>query len=93
MAAIVADDGLDLAGLRRYLVERLPPYARPVFLRVRRDMELTTTFKHTKNALVREGYNPALVKDALYFNDAKGNAFTPLGRALHDAIRFGQVRP
>ena len=93
MAAIVADDGLDLAGLRTHLVERLPHYARPVFLRVRRDMELTTTFKHTKHALVREGYNLALVKDPVYFNDAKGNAFTPLGRALYDAIRVGQVRP
>jgi fatty-acyl-CoA synthase len=32
MATIVTDDGLDLAAFRTHLVDRLPEYARPVFL-------------------------------------------------------------
>ena len=35
MAALVAEKELDLAGLRQHLASRLPPYARPLFLRMR----------------------------------------------------------
>jgi fatty-acyl-CoA synthase len=38
MATIVAGDPLDLAALRTHLIDRLPDYARPVFLRVRDDL-------------------------------------------------------
>src|SRR3981189_760089 len=39
MATIVTDDGLDLTAFRAHLVERLPDYARPVFVRVRDELE------------------------------------------------------
>src|SRR6185503_10150128 len=48
MAAIVADDNLDLTGLRDHLASRLPEYARPVFLRVQKNMDMTATFKQKK---------------------------------------------
>ena len=90
MAAIVADDRrLDLAALRTHLVDHLPDYARPVFLRVRDDLAVTTTFKHTKSALVREGYDPAAIDDALYFDDRERQAFVRLDKALYDRIQNG----
>jgi len=93
MAAIVADDGLDLAAFRTHLVDRLPEYARPVFLRVRDDLEVTATFKHTKSALVREGYDPIAIGDAIYFNDRERQAFVRLDKALYDRIQTGQRSP
>jgi fatty-acyl-CoA synthase len=92
MATIVSDDGLDLAALRTHLADRLPEYAHPVFLRVRDDLEVTATFKHTKNALVRDGYDPVAIGDALYFNDRERQAFVRLDKPLYDRIQFGQVR-
>ena len=92
MATIVAGPGLDLAAFRTHLVDRLPDYARPVFLRVRDDLEVTTTFKHTKSALVREGYDPAVVGDAIYFNDRERQAFVQLDKSLYDRIQSGRVR-
>ena len=91
MAAIVADDRLDLAALRTHLIDRLPDYARPVFLRVRNDLEVTATFKHTKSALVREGYDPGAVRDAIYYNDREGQAFVRLDQSLYDRIQIGQL--
>jgi fatty-acyl-CoA synthase len=92
MATIVADDGLDLVAFRGHLVERLPDYARPVFVRVRDELEVTATFKHTKGALVREGYDPVAIRDAIYFNDREGPAFVRLDKSLYDRIQSGQVR-
>ena len=62
------DSDLDLAALRAHLTPRLPHYARPLFLRIRNEMEVTATFKYTKADLVRQGYDPAATSDAIYFN-------------------------
>src|SRR5438445_8769085 len=41
MAILVACEELDLAALRTHLIQRLPEYAVPVFLRIRKDIEIT----------------------------------------------------
>jgi fatty-acyl-CoA synthase len=93
MATIVAGDRLDLAAFRTHLVDRLPDYARPLFLRVRDELDVTATFKHTKSALVREGYDPAATGDAIYFNDRERQRFIRLDKSLYNQIQSGQVRP
>jgi len=92
MATIITDDELDLAAFRTHLVDHLPEYARPVFLRVRDDLEVTATFKHTKSALVREGYDPVAIADAIYFNDRDRQAFVRLDKSLYDRIQRGQIQ-
>jgi fatty-acyl-CoA synthase len=91
MAAVVVNGALDLPEFRAHLARRLPPYARPLFLRILKEMPVTATFKHLKNDLKREGYDPA-AGDALYFDDPKRQAFVPLNRALHRRIQSGKVR-
>ncbi len=91
MAALVVDGALDLPELRAHLARRLPSYARPLFLRIVKEMPVTATFKHRKNDLQRDGYDPA-TGDALYFDDAKRQAFVPLNRALYQRIQSGKVR-
>jgi fatty-acyl-CoA synthase len=92
MAAIVAGEGLDLAALRTHLVDRLPGYAQPAFLRVRDELESTGTFKHTTRALVREGYDPAAIGDAIYLNDREREAFVRLDTSLYDRVQTGDIR-
>ena len=48
MAAISVEDGIDLAGLKAYLDDRLPRYAQPLFLRIVEGLELTSTYKPKK---------------------------------------------
>ena len=92
MVTLVTDAELDLAAFRTHLINRLPDYARPVFLRIRTQMEVTATFKYTKSALVHEGYDPAASSDVVYFNDPERHAFIRLDGALYARIQTGQIR-
>ena len=91
MAVLVAGDDLDLVALRTHLVSRLPAYARPRFLRFRSEMELTATFKHDKQNFARQGYDPAAITDALYFDDPQRQAFVRLDNALYERIQKGRI--
>jgi acyl-CoA synthetase (AMP-forming)/AMP-acid ligase II len=48
---------LDWAPLHLHLTSHLPPYARPLFLRVRKEVAVTSTFKHQKGELVQQGWS------------------------------------
>ena len=92
MAAIVSDGALDLAALRKHLARSLPPYARPLFLCITDRIEATATFKHTKNDLKRQGYDPAATSDAIFFDDPARQAFVQLDRARYQQIQAGKAR-
>ncbi|GBP23085.1 Long-chain fatty acid transport protein 1 [Eumeta japonica] len=93
MCGIVDKDGtLDLEKLAKDLANDLPPYARPIFLRVMSSMEMTGTFKMKKNDLQKEGYNPNIIKDKLYYLDAKTGKYFSLGSEEYDKINNGHIR-
>jgi fatty-acyl-CoA synthase len=90
MALIVSREELNLAELRIHLHGRLPEYAHPLFLRVSSELEVTATFKYTKNRLQNEGYDPA--NDDVYFNDRQCGAFVKLDTELYSRLQTGEVR-
>jgi fatty-acyl-CoA synthase len=92
MATLVADGTLDFAELRNHLTRRLPAYARPMFLRIKDRIDVTATFKHKKNELTREGFDPVTVSDAIYFNDPGRQAYVRLDAALYERIATGKIR-
>lgn len=74
-------------------VANLPVYSRPVFVRIRAEMKVTTTFKHQKNELVKEGFNPDMVKeDKIYLYSAKDGSLTPVDQKLYQSIVTGAVK-
>jgi fatty-acyl-CoA synthase len=91
-AALVVDSAFDLAAFRADVAERLPGYARPVFLRLLTALEATGTFKPRKQDLVRAGFDPACITDPLYFDDPRTQRYVPLDAALYAAISEGKVR-
>lgn len=92
MALVAANEDLDLVRLRAHLHDRLPEYAHPLFLRLGGDLPTTTTFKYSKQDLVRQGYDPSAVPDALYFNDRQRRAFVRLDSGLYQRLMTGEVR-
>jgi fatty-acyl-CoA synthase len=92
MAAIVCSEPIDLAALRTHFTERLPEYARPLFLRIRGEIEVTATFKQKKIDLVKQGFDPTKTSDALYFNDPQTRAFVRLDKTLYERILSGEVK-
>jgi fatty-acyl-CoA synthase len=92
MAALVAEEGLDFAALRGHLANRLPSYARPLFLRLRGEVEVTGTFKYSRMELVREGFNPETVGEEIYFDDAGAQLYRRVDNELFEQIQSGQIR-
>lgn len=92
MAAMVAVRPLDLAAFRQHLVERLPSYARPVFLRLQDDIEVTGTFKYSKTELVRQGYDPTSTTDTIYFDNPESQSFVRLDATLYERVQDRQIR-
>jgi fatty-acyl-CoA synthase len=92
MAAVVTDPAtFDLSVLHRLLEARLPGYARPLFVRIRRELDLTATFKQKKVDLVKQGFDPRQIDDPIYFNDSRSQSFVRLDPALYDQVASGKV--
>lgn len=68
MAAVKLVDGakFDPQGTAAHLVQRLPSYAVPLFIRIIDEVEQTSTFKSRKVDLRAEGFDPGKVSDPLY---------------------------
>ena len=92
MAAIVTAAPFDLAAVRRHLVERLPDYARPLFLRLTPAIPKTETFKPKKQELARDGYDLDRVADTVYIDDRERASFVRLDRDLFERLRAGALR-
>jgi fatty-acyl-CoA synthase len=92
MATLVTQGELDLDGLRVHIDGHLPAYARPLFLRLRQELDVTGTFKYAKTELVRDGFDPATSSDRLYLNDAGLQRFRTLDRDVYADIQTGRIR-
>jgi fatty-acyl-CoA synthase len=113
MASIVLKDGftessIDWSRYHLECVSHLPAYARPLFIRIQNQLQTTGTFKHQKNTLVSENYNPQKMKsDGLYFYSSSiGNAspsssidqmttaapVIPLTQDIYEKIQAGKFK-
>nr|KAG5710616.1 hypothetical protein BaRGS_013262 [Batillaria attramentaria] len=94
MAAIVDENqSLDLAGLTAALQRSLPPYARPVFIRLMKAVDTTGTFKLKKTDLRAEAFDPSKVrKDRLFYFSAKKGCYEPITPAVYADICGGTIR-
>jgi fatty-acyl-CoA synthase len=90
--AAVVNDGFDIAAFHGYLVEHIPEYARPLFLRLLNHLEITATFKSQKQELSLQGYDPSATTEPVYFNDPACKAFVRIDSKLYQRILAGQVR-
>jgi fatty-acyl-CoA synthase len=92
MAALVVSAGFELDAFHGQVTDRLPFYARPVFLRLVPALTLTGTFKVQTRALTAEGFDPARVADPLYFDDPTQGRYLSLDRALYERLAGGLER-
>ncbi|CAH0603274.1 unnamed protein product [Chrysodeixis includens] len=93
MCGIVDTQGsLDLEKLAKDIAKDLPKYARPIFIRIMTSVDMTGTFKMRKIDLQKEGYNPSIVKDKLFYLDPKTGKYVPLGNEEYEKIISGQIR-
>ena len=92
MAALVVDEKFDPAALYAHVAGALPSYARPLFVRISSEIEITGTFKHRKVDLVKQGFDPAVVPDPVLFAEPVAQSYVPLAPAHYGRILAGEVR-
>jgi fatty-acyl-CoA synthase len=92
MAALVIDENFDFSTLQQHVIADLPDYARPVFIRLRKEMEVTETFKHKKSDLAAQGYDPRIMSDALYYFNRVRSQYVALDRRQFSSINAGLMR-
>jgi fatty-acyl-CoA synthase len=91
MAALVTGPDFRIEGLAEHLKTHLPGYARPVFLRLQKEIAATSTFKQRKIELQKEGFDPASVADPLYVR-VNGGSYERLTPAVYADISAGHLK-
>ncbi|XP_006027540.1 bile acyl-CoA synthetase isoform X1 [Alligator sinensis] len=88
MAAIRLTDSMAFEGeaLYTHTKDYLPSYAIPRFVRLQDAMEITGTFKQCKGRLVKEGFDPTIIKDRLFFLDESKKCYVPMSHEMYKAI-------
>ena len=87
MASLVLEENFQMEALTKAL-EELPTYARPIFVRILPEPDLTGTFKHQKARLKKEGYSLEL-NEPLYIRDASSGQYLELNQERTDALHNG----
>ncbi|XP_071345126.1 long-chain fatty acid transport protein 2-like [Trachinotus anak] len=93
MAALKLKENLDFDSKATYqhVKNHLPSYARPRFIRIQDSLIVTGTFKQMKVKLAEEGFDPAVVRDPLfYLEDNKG--YVPMTQEIFSSIAEGKIR-
>ncbi|RJP82913.1 MAG: long-chain-acyl-CoA synthetase [Desulfobacteraceae bacterium] len=95
MAAIipsVPEDSFDLKELAETLHRVLPPYAIPKFIRFKKEIETTPTFKVKKVVLHNEGFDPGVIPEPLFAMLPGKKEYIPLNKSLYQDIVAGKYR-
>ena len=92
MVALTTSPAFDVAAFGHHVSERLPSYARPLFVRLKSDLELTGTFKYRTQDLAREGFDPAALPDPIYMLDGSSGRYVRLDAALYGRLCRGELR-
>ena len=66
MAAVVDSDKVELDSVAAAVTSKLPGYARPYFLRLTPQLDMTGTYKLKKRELQSEGCDPSKISDPLF---------------------------
>ena len=85
-------ENFDVASFGRLLLDSLPAYAVPRFLRLKTEFESTPTFKIKKNPLKEEGFDSNRISDPLFVILPGDDTYQPITKQLSAEIKEGKYR-
>ncbi|MDA0788162.1 MAG: long-chain-acyl-CoA synthetase [Proteobacteria bacterium] len=96
MAAIVFNSGIDstdvdIEGLSEHIRQNLPPYARPLFLRILTELPTTSTHKLQKNELREQAFHLDSVTDELLVLKPDEKIYARLDSDYYDRIMRREI--
>ena len=91
MASLVVGADFDIHTLHERVDAELPDYARPIFIRLQPQIEVTGTFKYRKMDLVADGFDPDRVRGPLYYK-SPNKGYVKLTKPTYAKIVSGAAR-
>lgn len=93
MAAITLEAGqqFDPVEFAGFVQKQLPAFARPVFVRVQPDLEVTGTFKLMKTELRKTGYDITATDDPIFVMKPRSDTYEALDADYQRVIGSGQA--
>lgn len=79
----------DLNGFASFISENLPVNQRPYFIRIRKEKDSAPCFNKQKSLLQKQGFNPGVVKDQLYFLEPETLKYIKITGKVFDDIQRG----
>jgi citronellyl-CoA synthetase len=89
---VLNENKFEIENFSKYVLENLPSYAVPMFLRITQNLELTGTLKVIKYKLRKEGYNVENLKDPVYFWDASLQKYVVLNQECLNKLANGLLK-
>ncbi|KAL4227252.1 hypothetical protein ACF0H5_012698 [Mactra antiquata] len=80
-----------IASLSKHVRTVLPSYARPRFIRIQKQFDMTSTFKQQKTILVREGFDMNVISDPIFYLDISTYFYRPLDHEIYKQIMAGNI--
>jgi citronellyl-CoA synthetase len=82
----------DIDDFSKFVLEVLPGYSIPVFVRIKKELEVTGPYKIKKVNLRKEGYNIEKIIDKIFFWDSTIKKYIPLDSGLSQKINDGKIK-
>ena len=90
MALLSVTNEFNFNEFSEHIEKNLNAFQLPYFLRITETMKTTGTFKHQKEDLKKQGFDPRLIEDKIYFYQ-KGN-YIEMSSDLYNRIQSGEER-
>ena len=90
MALLSITDEFNFNEFSEHITKNLNAFQLPYFLRITDKMKTTGTFKHQKEDLKKQGFDPELIEDKIYFYQ-KGT-YIEINKDLFNRIQSGEER-
>lgn len=79
-----------LSDISNHINLQLPSYARPLFIRIQSEIDLTGTFKQKKAKLMKEAFNINEIQQ-VYYLPKPGSQYTLMTHEIYQKILNGQM--
>ena len=90
MALLSVTDEFNFNEFSEHITKNLNAFQLPYFLRITEKMKTTGTFKHQKEDLKKQGFDPELIEDKVFFYQ-KGD-YIEMNSDLYERIQSGEER-
>ena len=86
------DEEFDFDKFSKFINNKIPAYAIPIFIRIKKEFVTTATDKIQKVQLKQEGYSINKIEDPTYILLPRASKYIPLTKEIYEGVIAGKYR-